>query len=86
MRKRMAANGHKSLMDRVLELQAIAQIQIAKADARFAEHQQEMRSMEREYRERFAALERSMAIALDVLKSLPEEFKDFKQKIGFKPA
>lgn len=79
-----AANG---TIQRLIELQAIAQTQIARsdermarADERAAHHEREIADLRRETDDRFARIEQSLAALVRMLERLPDAIRE---KIGF---
>jgi hypothetical protein len=98
MRAKRAAplNGARTdgVVERVIELQALAQMQIAKADERMAraderfarleqEGNERLAALQRESNERFRRLEQSFATVMRMLETLPDAVRE---KIGFATA
>jgi hypothetical protein len=82
-----ASNG---MLERLLELHAMAQMQIAKADERMARSDERFTHLEESMNERFARvderfvrLEQAIATVVRMLEELPEAVRD---KIGFAAA
>ena len=87
MRAKRAApsNGARadSVVERLIELQALAQMQIAKADERLAHADERFARIEQEGNERFRRLEQAFATVMRMLEGLPDAVRE---KIGFATA
>ena len=87
MRAKRAAPSDRArtdgVVERLIELQALAQMQIAKADERLAHADERFARMEQEGNERFRRLEQAFATVMRMLEGLPDAVRE---KIGFATA
>jgi hypothetical protein len=98
MRAKRAASSRRprsdGLVERVIELQVMAQMQIAKADERMAraderfarleqENNERCARLEQESNERFQRLEQAIATIMRMLEALPDAVRE---KMGFATA
>lgn len=78
-----AKNDRGSDIQRLIELQATAQLQIAYSNDRFARLQQELHDRFARIEERFAHIEEVLASFVGLVEHLPDVLRE---KIGFSPA
>ena len=84
-KRAVPSNGARTdgVVERLIELQALAQMQIAKADERMARADERFARLEQEGNERFQRLEQAFATVMRLLEALPDAVRE---KIGFATA
>ena len=82
-RRKSSADPQIDPTARLIELQAIAQLQIAKADERMARAEESFNRLERETKDEFQRLLQVIGTVMQVLERLPDAVRE---KIGFAAA